>query len=459
MVKSFYWFLLIFSALLYAFSFLLSTYLWWLIFFFPVPLLYIICKQNLSFIHGYIWGVITFFLHTSGGIYVVSCMAHEAWLLGVMLGIGMVLYQALCPATLFWCATSIIGAFSVQGLIIRLCIWTIALIFFITWIDWYSLWIFGIKEGYPLMHPLIPLAQHPSLLVLLPIVGKVLLIGLFFLVPISCVLFLWYKNYSALLFFCVSFIPWLLCWVIGESEMLPLDWHCQIKSLPYMAYSTAKNPSVIIRVVGNQLKNIIVQHPETEIIIMPESAFNVSNFADFPELLCLWNKQCLGKPIHFIFGASRQCNDNYYNSLHWIYDGVLQGCFDKRHAMLISERLPSAIDNNFMRWAYFSCTPLVVISSNDRIKLSLLDTVAFVPYICSELFFNELPDDMYGNIPIIAIVNDIFFLESRFTAYIQQLLVLLARYRAIAWQRDIVYVSYAQALFIDRHGITKNINE
>ena len=100
-----YWFLLLFSAFLYPLPFLFSNYLWWLVFFFPVPLLYITCTENLSFIHGYVWGIITFSLHLSGGIYVIASMAYKAWPVGVMLGIIMVLYQALSAGILFLCVT------------------------------------------------------------------------------------------------------------------------------------------------------------------------------------------------------------------------------------------------------------------------------------------------------------------------------------------------------------------
>jgi hypothetical protein len=94
------------------------------------------------------------------------------------------------------------------------------------------------------------------------------------------------------------------------------------------------------------------------------------------------------------------------------------------------------------------------VSSCERVQLALLENVIFIPYICSELFFNELPDDCCKNDPIIAVINDLLF-----PTYMQKLLVLLARFKAIQWQRDIVYVSYTQSLFIDQWGRCKEINE
>jgi apolipoprotein N-acyltransferase len=199
--------------------------------------------------------------------------------------------------------------------------------------------------------------------------------------------------------------------------------------------------------VARQIQNIITDYPETEVIIMPESAFNISNFTEISDVL-LWNEKNVGKKMHLIFGASRYQGNDYCNTLHWVYDGVLQCCYDKKHAMLLSERLSGCMDNSCLQSIYFSERQPIAVSCNERKKLLLLQESAFVPYICSELFFNELSDDEYATEPIIVIVNDLLFVE-----YTQKLLVLLARIKAIQWQREIVYVSYTQSVFIDKNGL------
>lgn len=450
------YFLLIMSAILYALPFLLSNNFWFLIFFFPVPLLYIIRTTIFLFIHGFVWGCITFFLHFSGGIYVLATMAHEWWYVGAALGIAMVLYYALFVAIFFWCATYVVRTFLIQSPCLRLFIWLIVLYFFMVWVDRYSLWVFGVQEGYPLMHPLILLVQRPVLLWLLPVVGKQLLTMLFLLVPSSIVLLLWYKNCWTLFFLCSVLAPWFLYWEVEEQKKAL--WYEQIKSLPCMIYSAAKNHVVATKIIGNHLKKIIDEYPETEIIIMPESACNIDNCADIPELMCLWNGEHIGKPIHIIFGASRYADSNYYNSLHWVYDGVLQDCFDKRHGMLISERLPFWMNNDALRNIYFTVTPPIAISCCLRKNIQIVSEL-FVPYICSELFFNEFPDDNGGDAPIIAVINDSLFLDNFYSLYIQQLLVCVARFKATQWQRTIIYVSYAQSLFIDQQGRCISMNE
>lgn len=445
-MKKRYWALLVFSASLYAIPFLWSKQLWWLIFIFPIPLLYIVCTENLSFIHGYVWGLIVFSLHLSGGIFIIARLAGDSWPVGLLLGIGMLLYQALYPALLFYGATKIAKG---GRPFIHLFVWTTTLAIFLFWVDQYCLWILGVAEGYPLMHPLVLFAQHSCLLLLLPMLGKQLLTLLFLLIPASVVAVLWYKNYKALLFFMSAIIPWAGCLYVGIPQAARPGWCHSIKSLPCMMHSTVAHPLVTIKVIGRKLKEIVADNAKISIVIMPESAFNSTNFENVPELLQLWSCDHIGKPLHIVFGACRVQDGHYYNTLHWVYDGVLQACFDKKHAMPITERLPSVMDNDYIRNIYFKDGVWITQSSNDRIGLLLGESIIFVPYICSELFFNHVSDDCYEGMPIIVIVNDTLLSNS----YVQDLLVFLASFRAVEWQREIVYVSYGQSLLIDRRGL------
>jgi hypothetical protein len=452
-MKIVYWLLLFFSAVLYFLPFLFSDFLWWLIFLFPIPFLYVTSKHNLSFLHGYIWGLFVFALHGSGGIYSITRMAQEAWVIGIVLGISMVLYQAMYLGLIFYAATTIIHRWKVEGFLYRLLMWTVALLVFIIWTDNYSFWIFGVLEGYPLMHPLLPLAQHPALLTLMPLIGEHALTILFLLFSFSVVVFTRYKNYTALFFVGCASMPWLLSlWCASASEAPA--WYACTKSLPCMVHCNGDDPTVPFKVVAHQLRKIITQFPATEMIIMPESAFNLSNFEQLSSSLQLWNEFHLGKPIHILFGAGRQEGGNCYNALHWVYDGVLQGYHDKQHTMLISERLVWWMDNDVLRRIYRKDGITITRSDNDVIAMKLAQDILFVPYICSELFFNEKPHDEYAYMPIIAIVNDMWFLNT----YIQNLLLLLARTKAISWQHDIAYVSYTQSVFIDIQGVLREMD-
>jgi apolipoprotein N-acyltransferase len=92
--------------------------------------------------------------------------------------------------------------------------------------------------------------------------------------------------------------------------------------------------------------------------------------------------------------------------------------------------------------------PEIKQSPNERPLLPLSDDISIVPYICSELFFNEYPDDIHGTMPIILISNDSWASIS----YVRHLMYLTVRFRAIQWQRDVLYVSYHYALLCDKKG-------
>jgi hypothetical protein len=439
------------STLLYFLPFYSSPHCWWMIFIFPIPFLYTATLHNISFIHGYVWGLCVYTLHLTGGIYTLLVMAHGAWLKICIFIIFLLLYQALVPALLCAIAAWIIKRYAVQSYYVRLTIWSIVLFLFFIWTDWYSLWIFGVKEGYPLMHPLLPLAQHPQLLLLVPWCGKLVVTGLLLLVPLSCVAVALYKNGYTICLLCCALLPWILCWQYGNMHFHNQAWQSRITSLPCIICCSGNDITSTVKLMAHHCKQLITVHDAVDIIIMPESACNYAQFVCNADQLQLLSANYIGKKIHIIFGASRQHDDAYYNTMYWVYDGLLHGYHDKKHAMLISETLPWWISDQLYD-VYFTQTPPITRSVKDRSLFFLSSTLICVPYICSELFYAEHPDNDYGGKLVIAIVNDALFVD-----YIAVLLVLLARYRALSWRQTIVYVSYIQSLFVDEWGMTKCI--
>jgi len=384
----------------------------------------------------------------------MAAMAHEWWLVAVGLGIIMVLYHALWAGVLFAAGAFMVRAFCLQKAYQRLLIGVMLVWLFIVGIDWYSLSLFGVQEGYPLMHPLVLLAKKPHLLYLLPMVGKQILTIFFLMFSMGIVLVCWYGNLYSILFLGVVSMPWLLSIAMQRPPLPECIWQQRIKGLPQMVCS--QNPVIFVKIIHNSIKKIMQMHESTDIIIMPESACTLDKVNDESELLSCWDEHSLGKPVHLIFGASRSDESYYYNSLHWVYNGVLQDYHDKKHAMLISERLPWFLDNSYFQAIYFTQRKQVTASCAVRTCIKI-DDMIFVPYICSELFCHENSDDEYPAAPIIAIVNDSLFLSSLSSAYIGDVLLLLARFKAIQWQREIIYVSYAHCVVIDKQGTMHNI--
>jgi apolipoprotein N-acyltransferase len=441
--------LVLLSAVVYAVPFLYSVYLWWLVFLFPIPLLYAARKDNVGFKQGFLWAFFSFLVHGSGGVSVVAHMAHEYWGWGVVLGLSIVIYQAICVGLIFWLFQLCIRFFMIHDVLSKLCINTVMLAFVIFWIDRGSFCIFGIIEGYPLMHPLILLTQHPPLLFLLPFVGKQLLTVVFLCFATSVVCFLLFKNKIACLYVLFAVSPWILSTMLYSPVVPEPSWVKDIVAFPHMTLCKTLYPVSMVKSMAQQMSTVLVEYPHAECIVMPESAFDSEVLSTVPDLLALWSEQYIGRPIHIVFGASRVCDGNYYNCGYWLYNGVLQECFDKRHTMVLSERIPDWLNCNAVRSMYRAngCCEVACGVSN-RSAISMNGRV-LVPYLCSELFFNDYSD---GFEPILVLVNDSVFVESRCSGYIQDLLLMLACFKALMWQRDIVYVSYVYTVFIDKKG-------
>jgi hypothetical protein len=422
---------------------------------FPVPFLYSAACKPLAFKDGVLWAGLTVLLHLSGGISVVMRMSGDYWLFGLALSLAVVFYLALVCGMLCWAAQKMLRLLRIeQVLISRIIAYTGVLIVFITWIDRYCLFIFDRIEGYPLMHPIILLTHCPSLLLLLPCVGKLCMTGLFFLVSGAFVGLLVLKNIKSLFFFILVLVPWVLSIVIGQfqQEEHTALWVPSVVAIARMTSCKSSYPESMMRVMGQFFSAIVKNNPAVRIIVLPESAFDSQVFLQNPQLFKRWGQESLGQPVHIIFGGVRKDNELYYNSLYWVYDGVLCSCFDKKHAMVLSERLPRVCDTIFTRSVYFNNSSVVTCGRRDRSLLKLEGIGEFMPYLCSELFFNEYPDDTQEKVPIIALINDSVFKQHSFSLYIQDLLLSLARFKAVMWHRDIVYVSYAYTVFLNKKG-------
>jgi apolipoprotein N-acyltransferase len=331
----------------------------------------------------------------------------------------------------------------------------ITLFVFIIWVDRYCLWMFDVMEGYPLMHPLISLAHHSSLLWLLPIIGKNCLTILFFLPSASIIVLLLCKNRYALLLCVSTVLLWVISFFIHRIEKESC-WLSSIKPLSYIMVHNFFHSKSILKIAFNDIKQIMIDNDTYNFFVMPEAVFNI----DTHIAACDFNLLHEKKSKHLIFGASCMHNSKCYNALVWTCDGKLQSYFYKRHAMLLSERLPFCLNNSFMRQLYFNEERNeVTTSTKQREVMDITGVASFVPYICSELFFNEYPDDIFYDKPILVLVNDSIFLQYVCSRYICMLLQLLTQLKAIQWQREIVYVSYSQSFYVNKYGNVFNLKK
>ena len=106
--------------------------------------------------------------------------------------------------------------------------------------------------------------------------------------------------------------------------------------------------------------------------------------------------------------------------------------------MLLTEGVAGWYDSPFIRSLYHCLTPPVTASTNERRSFPIFENVHLVPYICSELFFNDKPDDTLSDVTVVALCNDNWAKVS----YVRRLMFLAARFKALDWQRDILFIGY-----------------
>ncbi len=401
-------------------------------------------QQQLSFKYGFAWGLSTFLLHMIGGICVVAQMAHNAWWYGLILALSIVALQAVFIGLLFW----VCGYLSYHPP--RLCAAVITLFLTIVWIDQYCLCMFDVVEGYPLMHPLIVLTHKPALLWLLPIIGKNCFTILFLLLPTTVVAVLVFRNRYAMMLFGCALLPWIISMWHGYAQTECPAWVQHITAIPYMMVQHSASSESSFAVAMYDINTILNARQNYCMYVLPESSVYVRAHVA---------AQPLQRNKYVLFGATCMRDNACYNVLYWIKNGTVHHCFEKRHAMLLSERMPSLLNNDGIKCLYFDKNRYqITLGTGQRPKIDIEGVGSFVPYICSELFFAGYPDDEYNGTPILLIVNDTVFAECSYSRYICVLLQMLTQLKAIQWQREIVYVSYTRSFYVNKWGIMWDIS-
>lgn len=450
-------YLIILSALLYPVPFCFSEYLTWLAFFFLVPLFYAAVRYGVKFKDGFLWGLITYSIHELGIFYSLIQMAKISQtgisyiLYLVLLFIFAIVYQALVSGLWFFASNKIIKFIKIRQTIPILAIWVITTGLYFYFIDNYLLWIFGNTEGYFLVHPLLPLAHFPKLLGLLPILGKTILTLLLIFSSALMTLLLFTENKKLkILIFVAILMPWLVGIRLSKNSFKP-TWLDQVAHIPESFYNQEQVAKTITEVT-DKLKEIITKYPQVTTVILPESALYLCNLLEFTNLIEQWSSKNLSREINIILGALRSENNINYNTVYWIYDGKIKQWFDKKHSLLLTERIPSWINFAFVRNSYFSNRPIITASKSERPCFNITPEIVLVPYICSEIFFIDHPDscvDQKSNATVLSLCNDTWIYSA---PHLKKLMQLTNRFRAIQWSTNILYVSYSCTYFYDYSG-------
>jgi apolipoprotein N-acyltransferase len=438
------------SALLYAIPYLVPGYCWWASLFFLVPLFRLVLGDSLTLKDGLWWSILAFNLHLCGvleGLFLTgqgSCLVRLVPVLLLLLGV--IGYGTLWFTISLWLCRITTVSF------VKLTIWVLTTWLFFLFLERGSLFFLGRWEGYLLTNPLVPLVQFPALLYFLPKVGSGIVL-LFFVITqalFSSALY-WGKWWWFFVGLCMS--VWLGGIVMWYHE--PTNRFDSSTIVCGSAYFISHdNITYGGRIIRDYCKMLLTQFPETDIIIFPETAIRCPILPGESQIVELFNAEQLGKPVTILTGGFRWDNNIYRNTVYWIHDGKVVDIFDKRHAMALTERAPSEYflgKTSIIKDNYFKTFVGIVPNKHKRPVWKITESLEIVPYICSELFFNNMPDhahDSTSNCVIIALCNDDWVKRD----FMQYQMVMGARYRAIQWQIPIIYVAHFYQVYCGPHG-------
>ncbi len=458
------------SAVTGVTAFIFPQYCWWLVFVFLIPLFVAVQKTTLTAVQGFLWGLIFFGLHFATVIPLLVRMIG-GWLpiFGYLAVVG---YFSLLSAAWFWLA----NLFTSSTKISPTFSFFIATWLFFVFIHHACLLPFCGWEGFLVVSPLVPLAQVPETLWLLPGEIKRSLIitlagggsGLLLLALVggsagASVVFNKQSRDPALLDQELGLgdwpsTGWALIWysvfIVGFFEQ-PQQVNPSI-DLAQVGYISAKpwphcNPTEVAQNIAERVRALTQKHPEVSLIVMPESTccFPVNSSPHASEILM----QEIGRDHALLFGGHREIAGELANCLYFCSNLLITECYAKAKLIPFVEYVPSPFNK-------FGWIKNIFLNGHKEFRESGITnrypictfswpangTLQVIPQICWELYV--APKDPGGGvsrfIPILALVNDSWYLP-----YMQKLLFLAARFQAIKWQRPMLYVSHTGAWWLN----------
>jgi hypothetical protein len=438
--------LLVFSAVLYPLPFYFSKTLFWVSFLYLVPLFYVGVHYRVSLREGYIWGLITLLGHEFGVFTGLFTMAEGAYSARMVPIFFLVVFRAIFPAVWLFIVGTCMRMCRHCTSITRLMAWVMSAWLYELWMDYYHLSLFGNWEGYLLLNPLIPLAEYPKLLWMLPLLHiPGLLLYLFICSGVWTYAIISKKPQSCFVAVLVC-IPWAAGYLKHDRARVYPSWLSSIGALQHKFFTYPEGPAITF--LQKDCATLKQRYPEVTCVICPESCIYET---DLPLSLRIYagNYDNILESLQLVIGGfynEEGRAENHRNTAYFADHNKTLHLFYKRHAMALTERMPQWLDSAVIRDLYFNRRPQVAASRNVR-PIWLLAGKPMSPYICSELFFNKHPDDAYAGITILAMCNDYWAPPS-----VGYLMYLGAQLRAREWGRNILYVSYRYAVYITKNG-------
>jgi len=439
------WTWLALASITYLLAFWFPEWLWWLVFFYPVGIIVAGVTQGIPWYMAYLWGYTTYTLHGFGLYYALIYMADGPVVPRLIPSLIISLYIAVFPALIFGITTWLQQ--STSNRLARTGMWLGALIVLTYILDSSILAVLGVWEGYPFFHPIVPLASMPSALSLLPLIDKLGYTICIYLVSTTIAYAIISPRKHHLMWILISLFPWIIAVTthVQCREEAPQTAISRCTVIPLL-FPRTMALNKILAYMRSTIQEAQQAHPQTTTWILPESAFHRSDIHANAQQLPTANTD-----QRMIYGAFSWIDTCYYNTLSVVDGSTLTHQFRKRHALPLSERIPSLLDVSWIRNQYCAEEPDITASNQARNPIPLVENIFCVPYICSELFMHNQPDDTYPEHPIIFVGNDVW-LRHTVSTYIADLMLNYARVQAMRWVRPIWYITYKHAYYISRCG-------
>lgn len=356
-----------------------------------------------------------------------------------------------------------------------LCLWICTTWLYFIFVADYSLMVCGAWGGYSLFSPLIPLVDCPALLWPVPIVGERLFLLFIMSMQAWCGWHIINESKKTARTECFSkqseekciecmggrvnvrlvIIGLVLIWLGGAWLMFSSSHQAKHDYSPLgviMSQFFEQDCTRAVRHMLCHVHDMQREHPNMACALFPESSMHGETiFSERGEQVAP-DSSYKGS---IVIGGFRTCGTRVHNTVWFIHDGCVIDYFDKQELLPITEYVPwwgRAISTGkqfFMNMPELSC-PVV---RQQRPVWEIVPGLHVVPYICSELFLaRHLWNANDG--PILALCNNAWA-----PCTTRWMMARAAAYRAVAWQRTIIYVAHSYSAVITEHGVRYKIVE
>jgi hypothetical protein len=432
------------SACLLGAAFWCPAIFAWSVFFFLIPIFYCgMTAQSLRAWHGLVWGIAFFMLHGYGIVLLFYQKAQGPW--RILVALALLSYCGSYAALWFWCAERWKKVMPTRYPW-RACGWVITTCAYFIWMEQGVFWISGVWMGYCFASPLVSLAEYPQALATIHWLTPYGLLICLTSGSMACVLAVQQKA-GWLLVAIACWAPFMYGFFKPASmACLPAYLHGVYYACP-PPLAVRSHPRDCAQVLNEIIDGVVAQHNDVRCIIMPESTYPFA-LHENDVLIDVLRSNALPHDVAFVLGAHSNQAGKHFNSVFSVHKKQVIHLYDKSILMPLTEWLPDWCSTTSLLKALF-LKKSKEFTSKRYSCLHPLPIAHFwcLPRICAELYFDAAFVPRYG-VPVVCFVN-----ESWFSAlYLRNLMMLFARYKALVWHHDVMYVGHYQGLWISPHG-------